>query len=109
MIDLQSRRRELEVLTMKETVSRKNTALTLDWLEGRRIEQEARELEAKIIAEEAAEKKRLADAKKKKKGKKGDAPDAGEDAKAATKKKKADKEKEKEKEKQLTPEKVQVC
>ncbi|KAA6338767.1 MAG: hypothetical protein EZS28_052673, partial [Streblomastix strix] len=53
IIDLQRKRRCLEEIALRDAVSKKNASLALDWIEGRRIEAEAKDIEDQIKAEEA--------------------------------------------------------
>ncbi|KAH7825482.1 uncharacterized protein MONOS_2376 [Monocercomonoides exilis] len=76
---LQQKRRELEEISMKDAVSKKNAQLALEWIECRRIEQEAKDIEAKIAAEEAAARKRKQSSKKKKGKKSSEEKDADAD------------------------------
>jgi hypothetical protein len=121
VIEIQKKRRLLEEVGLKDAVATKNAALAIDWIRGRRLEQEAKEIEAQVAAEEAeARRKKAAAAKKGAKGKKGkaaavdpaksDGEGEGKGAKPAAKKKAAaPKGKAKEPEKLLTEETVKVC
>jgi hypothetical protein len=52
LLSIQKRRRILEELNLRDTVLKKNSQLQLEWIEAKRIEQEAKDIEGAIAAEE---------------------------------------------------------
>ncbi|KAK2958780.1 hypothetical protein BLNAU_6283 [Blattamonas nauphoetae] len=84
IIELQKERHNLEDLALRDAISKKNAQLALEWIAAKAIEDEAKELETQLLAEEAAAKKKAATKaksakKKKRKGAKEDDEDEPEE------------------------------
>jgi hypothetical protein len=52
LLSLQKKRRQLEELSLKDLVLKKNCQLNLEFIEAKRIEQEAKDIELVIAQEE---------------------------------------------------------